>query len=71
ALRVILYIAKEKVEWYNAHNLHNLVLSALYTPILDYITRTQGQSSAQRQKDSDTTQTIQSKELKPITVYFG
>ncbi|KAI8094958.1 uncharacterized protein B0P05DRAFT_524108 [Gilbertella persicaria] len=39
ALRVILYVAKDKINWYNDHGLHKLVIEALYPVILENLVR--------------------------------
>ncbi|KAI8380057.1 hypothetical protein BD560DRAFT_388300 [Blakeslea trispora] len=35
ALRTVLFVAKDKIDWYNDHGLHKLVLEALYPVILE------------------------------------
>ncbi|KAI8327712.1 hypothetical protein EDC96DRAFT_453156, partial [Choanephora cucurbitarum] len=37
ALRTVLFVAKDKIDWYNDHNLHKLVLEALYPVILEHL----------------------------------
>ncbi|KAI9470497.1 MAG: hypothetical protein EXX96DRAFT_584537 [Benjaminiella poitrasii] len=47
ALRVVLHVAKDKIEWYNDNDLHNQVLKALYPVILDTILKEQEENKKQ------------------------
>ncbi|KAG2197799.1 hypothetical protein INT46_011604 [Mucor plumbeus] len=58
ALRVVLYVAKEKIDWYNEHGLHGQVLKELYPVILNYIVKEQSQSINKRQKDAEANKVI-------------
>lgn len=58
ALRVVLYIAKDKIEWYNDHGLHEIVFQELYPVILNNIVQDQGLSVAKRQKTGEANQII-------------
>ncbi|KAI7898457.1 uncharacterized protein BX663DRAFT_524786 [Cokeromyces recurvatus] len=41
ALRVVLYVAKDDIDWYNNNDLHNQVLKTLYPVILDTLLKEQ------------------------------
>ncbi|KAF1802314.1 hypothetical protein V8B55DRAFT_1478969 [Mucor lusitanicus] len=58
ALRVVLYVAKNKIDWYNENGLHDQVLKELYPVILNYIVTEQGLSANKRQKDADSNSVI-------------
>ncbi|CEP07125.1 hypothetical protein [Parasitella parasitica] len=59
ALRVVLYIPKEKLDWYNEHGLHDQVLKELYPVILSYVVATKhGLSAAKKQKEAEANRAI-------------
>ncbi|KAI8641810.1 hypothetical protein BD408DRAFT_417453 [Parasitella parasitica] len=59
ALRVVLYVPKEKLDWYNEHGLHDQVLKELYSVILSYVVVTEhGLSAARKQKDAEANRVI-------------
>jgi hypothetical protein len=61
ALRVVLYIAKNKIDWYNENGLHTLVLEALYPVIVNNLVKDQGLSLQKRQKEGEANRIIESK----------
>ncbi|KAG2235963.1 hypothetical protein INT48_004293 [Thamnidium elegans] len=50
ALRVVIYIAENKIDWYNENGLHALVLDALYPVVIDNLIVDQGAALTKRQK---------------------
>ncbi|EPB87032.1 hypothetical protein HMPREF1544_06149 [Mucor circinelloides 1006PhL] len=58
ALRVVLYVAKDKIDWYNENGLHDQVFRELHSVILNYIVTEQASSANKRQKDAETNRVI-------------
>ncbi|GAN09033.1 hypothetical protein MAM1_0239c08555 [Mucor ambiguus] len=58
ALRAVLYVAKDKIDWYNENGLHDQVLKELYPVILNYIVTEQSLPANKKQKDAETSRTI-------------
>lgn len=62
ALRVVIYIAEDKIDWYNKNDLHALVLDALYPVVINNIIVDQGAGLNKKAKDERDHRVIQSKE---------
>lgn len=62
ALRVVIYIAEDKIDWYNENDLHALVLDALYPVVINNIIVDQGADLNKKAKDERDHRVIQSKE---------
>ncbi|KAK4515070.1 uncharacterized protein ATC70_002680 [Mucor velutinosus] len=58
ALRVVLYVAKDKIDWYNENGLHDQVLKELYPVILNYIVAEQSSPANKKQKDAEANRVI-------------
>ncbi|CAO3653893.1 unnamed protein product [Mucor fragilis] len=58
ALRVVLYVAKDQIDWYNENGLHDQVLKELYPVILNYVVTEQDLPANKRQKDAETNRVI-------------
>jgi hypothetical protein len=58
ALRVVLYVAQDKIAWYNDNGLHKIVLQELYPVILNNLIHDQGLSMVKRQKAGEENQVI-------------
>ncbi|GAA5805765.1 hypothetical protein EDC94DRAFT_620731 [Helicostylum pulchrum] len=50
ALRAVIYIAENKIDWYNENGLHALVLDALYPVVINNLVVDQGAALTKRQK---------------------
>jgi hypothetical protein len=63
ALRVVLYVAQNKIDWYNENGLHSQVLEALYPIIVNNLVKDQRQALNKKQKEGENNQVIHSKTL--------
>lgn len=62
-MRVILYIAEDKIEWYNQNDLHALVLDALYPVVINNLIVDGGADLNKKTKDDRDHRVIQSMSL--------
>ncbi|CEG72776.1 hypothetical protein RMATCC62417_08270 [Rhizopus microsporus] len=51
ALRVIIYLPQDKIDWYNENNIHPQLLEALYPVIVESLIISQGKSANKRKKE--------------------
>lgn len=59
-MRVVLYIAEDKIDWYNENGLHALVLDALYPVVINNLIVDQGATLNKKPKDERDNRIIQS-----------
>lgn len=59
ALRVVLYVPQNKIDWYNENDLHSQVLETLHPIIVNNLVKDQGQALSKRQKEGETNTVIQ------------
>lgn len=62
---MVLYVAKDQIDWYNENGLHDQVLKELYPVILNYVVTEQDLPANKRQKDAETNRVIYSKLCSP------
>lgn len=60
ALRVVLYVAEDKIDWYNENSLHALVLDALYPVVINNLIVDGGADLNKKNKDERDHRVIQS-----------
>ncbi|KAI9250721.1 hypothetical protein BY458DRAFT_524381 [Sporodiniella umbellata] len=63
-LPIVLYLSKDKVDWYNENNIHPLVLKALRPVIVEHYNQEKNASLNKKKKDSDTNQIIDLEECR-------
>ncbi|EIE90504.1 hypothetical protein RO3G_15215 [Rhizopus delemar RA 99-880] len=56
ALRVVIYLSKDKTDWYNENHLHPLVIEALYPIIVENIIK--AQTTNKKKKETENNQTV-------------
>ncbi|KAG2196710.1 hypothetical protein INT47_009620 [Mucor saturninus] len=59
ALRVVLYVAEDKIDWYNENGLHALVLDALYPVVINNLIVDGGADLNKKNKDERDHRVIQ------------